>query len=814
MRIGTRTKKIQGDIRARKGRTALVALAIFIGAAGTIAMFSMGHILIRQAREDVDVDTLPMAYAFVTIKPDVEQPDNEGALRVLEDLTDLTEVMGVFGAEVQFATSFPDTSFEDGYINAYSDSYAAGLALMPVRLVDGNFPAAGQVMIEQRMAEAYNLKVGDELFLRVFRSSRDPAQDGAIGTVESRTITGIVFQPFGGESISIYAASVEDANYITGRTGLTNFVARYTDLDIAEANIDVFSEAIANQTDYIIHGTFTEDPDNNEFFNMIQTLGNVLGLLALIALVVSGFMVVNIIMSLVGEQRRQIATMKTLGATRLDNFIMYAGIAFSYGVIGVIPGIVVGIVGGNIAAYQLAPQVGVVLAGFQFSLRSVVLGVVVGLIVPPVFALIPVFFGTRVTILEAITNLGIDEKFGHGPLARLITRLPVPTAIRQGIANVAVKKARLAFTVITLTIAVGASMGIFGTIQGISAFFDIYVGVFNADIIVAPTEPRDPAEMTSLLEDNSGDWLIAIEPGATVSVDVADPEHPDETYLVGVYGFDVGSDTPAFKLDVDEDEGLTLENASSSVVISDLLADQLGMAVGDTIVMEAPGNSIELTIVGIAEHFEPHVWAHWETLSWLFDYTYGPDDTPIPAAYYLITTLDDPTSDDLEPLVEEVEEYMLDQGVPVFTVNLPEFLESVSQIFTQIQLVLQAAAGLVALVGALGLMTTLGISVFERQKEIGVMRSIGASSSTIVAQFLTEGLVIGVLAWMLGLPLSVFIQWVVLQAAAMDNLVSVTPPVLAGLLGLVGMLLITFLASIMPSLSASRKTVSDILRYQ
>ena len=51
---------------------------------------------------------------------------------------------------------------------------------------------------------------------------------------------------------------------------------------------------------------------------------------------------------------------------------------------------------------------------------------------------------------------------------------------------------------------------------------------------------------------------------------------------------------------------------------------------------------------------------------------------------------------------------------------------------------------MMAAVGAIGLLSTLSMSVFERLREIGVMRSIGASSFTVAGQFLTEGMLVGI----------------------------------------------------------------------
>jgi ABC-type antimicrobial peptide transport system permease subunit len=83
-----------------------------------------------------------------------------------------------------------------------------------------------------------------------------------------------------------------------------------------------------------------------------------------------------------------------------------------------------------------------------------------------------------------------------------------------------------------------------------------------------------------------------------------------------------------------------------------------------------------------------------------------------------------------------------------------------------------------------------------------------------VTQFLTEGLVVGIIAWIVGLPLAYLIEVGLLSVTGFDETFKAVFPVSAAIIVLVGMLLITALASLWPSLSAARKTVSDILRYQ
>ena len=63
---------------------------------------------------------------------------------------------------------------------------------------------------------------------------------------------------------------------------------------------------------------------------------------------------------------------------------------------------------------------------------------------------------------------------------------------------------------------------------------------------------------------------------------------------------------------------------------------------------------------------------------------------------------------------------------------------------------LLAMAVLLGVVGGLGLMGTMSINVIERTREIGVMRAIGASNGAVLRIVLVEGLIIGLISWIIG----------------------------------------------------------------
>jgi putative ABC transport system permease protein len=125
-------------------------------------------------------------------------------------------------------------------------------------------------------------------------------------------------------------------------------------------------------------------------------------------------------------------------------------------------------------------------------------------------------------------------------------------------------------------------------------------------------------------------------------------------------------------------------------------------------------------------------------------------------------------------------------------------------------------AMLVATVGGIGLMGALGISVVERRREIGVMRSIGAPSRIIITLFVMEGVLQGVMSWLLAVPLS-FVLARPLARALGQTMIEVdldyafNYPFVFVWLGAV--LAISILASVLPARDAIGVSVRESLAY-
>jgi putative ABC transport system permease protein len=159
-----------------------------------------------------------------------------------------------------------------------------------------------------------------------------------------------------------------------------------------------------------------------------------------------------------------------------------------------------------------------------------------------------------------------------------------------------------------------------------------------------------------------------------------------------------------------------------------------------------------------------------------------------------------------------------ERGVQISSTQLgSDFIQNQkaqTDIFVYFMLVM---AGLIAVVGGLGLMGMMSINVLERTREIGVMRAIGASNADIQGIVIVEGMVIGLISWVISIVLSIPITVVLTTGVGLAILTAPMPAVygISGIIAwLIGMLLIATLASALPAHRASSLTVRDTLAYE
>ncbi len=140
-----------------------------------------------------------------------------------------------------------------------------------------------------------------------------------------------------------------------------------------------------------------------------------------------------------------------------------------------------------------------------------------------------------------------------------------------------------------------------------------------------------------------------------------------------------------------------------------------------------------------------------------------------------------------------------------------------SQAINILVIFLLMMAVLTAVVGSIGLAGTMGMNVLERTREIGVMRAIGAVDLEIVKSVVIEGLMIGMISWVIATVLSFPISFALLRLIS-KSLLDTTMTLRLTWEGIVIWLgvvvFLSVLASIVPARSAARLTIREVLAYE
>lgn len=130
---------------------------------------------------------------------------------------------------------------------------------------------------------------------------------------------------------------------------------------------------------------------------------------------------------------------------------------------------------------------------------------------------------------------------------------------------------------------------------------------------------------------------------------------------------------------------------------------------------------------------------------------------------------------------------------------------------------LMLLAGLAAIVGGLGLLSSMSMNVIERTREIGIMQAIGASPGIVQKIVIVEGVLIGVVSWLGAIFLSIPMGLVIGNTAG-EVIIKVPLDFAISPVGMTAWLLIVIVfsavASYYPAQRATSLSVNDILAYE
>ncbi|WP_432645165.1 ABC transporter permease [Methanobrevibacter sp.] len=290
----------------------------------------------------------------------------------------------------------------------------------------------------------------------------------------------------------------------------------------------------------------------------------------------------------------------------------------------------------------------------------------------------------------------------------------------------------LAIVGIAIGIVVIVSLG--GITDGLVNTFEDTIHAGGADFSISGKETGDSAYGTNTID---AGWTQKIS-----NVSGVDEAYPIYVVLTSV-GDDymntlIGIDPEGSKLaDISMKEGRIFEDNSSEVILGEIYADDNNYSVGDSIKI----NGEDFEIVGIYETGDQSmaggVFTSISKVGELMD-----DKDSISNIYVKVEKGQDP-----QTVADRID---AEYGDNITTVTSVMEMTQMADMLNMLQASTWAISLLAIVVGGLGIINTMLMSVFERTREIGVLKAVGWSNRKILTMIVGESLVITIVSAIIG----------------------------------------------------------------
>ncbi len=791
-----RWRKVLGDLLSHRFRTMLVVLSIATGIFAVGVVMGGRAILLREFDSEFSA-SIPLNADFYTM------PFNDSIVRRAREYPGVAEAMGRHGVTLRYrwAGSEAPRSLSLVAIKDYSD-------VTVQRIVPENVlswpPKRGEIVLERAALQVGDYSIGDTLEVET-------------RTGEKKTLT-----------VSGFAHDINavPAQFVGAETGYVSFdtlpdigeAKSYNELlvamsgtDLTQREASLFAEHVKQDVlednGITVLGVYVPKPGSHFLGDIFKAVSLLLLALGLLSLLLSGFLVVNTVSALMAQQIKQVGIMKAIGGRASQVTWMYLGMVGAYGVLAVLLGLPASAWAGRLFIEFAAGVLNFRVASYVPPGWVTTLEVGVGLVVPLLAAIVPVRLGTRMPVVRALTNTGVDSSsFGHGLVDRilgLLRGLPRPVAL--SLRNTFLRKGRLLLTLTTLSLASAVVMSVFSVQASINQTIADLDAWWRYDAQVRYAQESDQAGTERTVENIPGVTGVESWRGTSVTLDRA-----DGTTLEGLNLIGVPYNTTYIAPTILAGRWLEAGEKDAVVVNTDARKSESSLDVGQRVTLEVAGNKHVFRVVGVikGQLGGSALYMDRDSLSAL-----------MPEPGITVTLIKTATGDPAEQraILDTAETRLEDAGYRVASTRTQaELGESIANEMGILVAFLVIMAVLLAAVGVIGLTGTMSINVIESTREIGVMRAIGARHGSIYQIFITEGLVVGFLAWALGAaaayPMSYGLTSLLSGAIGLPLSYTFSWTGLASWLGIIAG--ISILASVVPAFRASQVSVRDAIAYE
>ena len=843
-------------LATRKLRSALTAIAILLG----VTMISGTLVLTDQIdRAFVQIFQAGNAKIDVVVKQKPPFENVQTSVYLNADVVD--EVRQVDGV----ATAQPFIQSE-GYLIANGEAMnASGGApsfvfsnlpqdLNPYTPIAGRLPeTSGEVAVAEEIATKGNVEVGSQQQLAT--------QDG----VKDVTVVGILQYGDGDTSLggsTTVLAPLIDVQTWWALEGKASYIYVKAQDGVAQDELRDRIRSALPQQDLIVQ-TGREDADEQAGI-LNDLIGKIIryALLAFagVAILVGAFIIYNTFSITVAQRTREFAMLRTIGASRRQILGSVIGEAFIIGLIASAAGILLGVgLAWGLGKLFAAVGFGLPATGLVLSWQTVAICLAVGIGITVLASIFPALRATRIAPIAALREgatlpvsrfakltpviaviIGILGGAGMAyglissggttgrlttlaggailiflavaMLSRYIVR-PVVSVLGKPIGwvaggvgriaaeNAARNPARTAVTAAALMIGIG-----------LVVFVTIFVGGIKESFTGA-IDSSLKSELTVSARGFGGTIPAAVLPAvqAVDGVETASPVGGTAIQVgTGAYaliGIDPATLPAVYEFDWDNGSNDLLPTLGTDrALVEDTIAGDLGVTVGDTVdVLSISGEKATFTVAGTYTDptilngivvdqpaLEPLLQSNATGLNTLFVRTAAGADVAAVQA-------------DVERALEQFPTAQVQS-------NEQQKEEAASGVNT-ILVIFYALLALSVVISLFGIVNTLVLSIFERTREIGMLRAVGTTRRQLRAMIRWEAVITSIIGGVLGVLLGILFGWAVCKGLESDGLVFVFPT-LQIIIFLVLSIVAGVLAAILPARRAAKLDVLEALSYE
>jgi putative ABC transport system permease protein len=782
------------DLSRRRSRT-FFAVATLALAVASIGLFAAPTLMNRAMSAEVAADRLPDL--TISTRPLVLNRAQLAALAAVPDVR-AVEPRSSFGGRVYIGA-------RRAFARVLGIPDFTSQAVNVVHLTSGDPPQTGAVLTEVQNARQGLLSVQAGQTVRIIGT------DGAVRSLqvsgEGRNLDGS--QTVTSDGVIVLYATPATVASLRGAPGYDQLFFQLADTRPAAVNATI---AAIRRTLAAVPGFtgFSDLPqvraaDDWPGKSRFQDFSKFFYIITLLALLSALVLISNTMTTLVAEQTSEIGIMKAVGGRRRQIAAVYLKTAVLLGGLGTVAGIVLGVV----LAYVLTSFFGSTFfaagVGFGIDWSVVLASALVGLLGPPLAALPAIRRAVRVPVRDALQATG-SAAGGQDAGDRLLGRvrfLPRPAQI--GLRNVGRRRRRSLSTALVIALAVGTMLAVLGMITAAANASRASWGDHGEDVKLTAQGGQHMLDARAAALIRSTPGVAAVEPMFVTDITLADKD-------AKIWGLQQAT---MFRYRIAAGRWFTPaeEQARAHVaVVESAIADTTGTRLGDSITVQTASGPARFRVIGISPQQQENGTALFVPLTTVHAVLTGvPGDAN--NGYWVQTTSHDHAF--IDRTTTRIEDTLTTHGYNVNSeivyVQLADEIASYRTITTTI-----AVLGLlIVAIGMAGLANALTMSVLERTREIGILRSIGARARDIRRIFATETLTLAAAGWLIGVPLGylldLFIVWMT-KKVMNANLTLAFPPWNI-VIALAGTIVLALLITLVPIRRAVHLRPGHALRY-